>query len=102
MQTNNKLREALELAKSTFETLIQFQGDEHFVKGWATLGRDAMIAALAEPVRNYEVGTVKEQKRRFTLHCLSLGNRCTVCPIFKDVDCKLAWAQMPYNEGGDK
>ena len=61
-----------------------------------------MIAALAEPVKNCEVGTVMEQKRRFSLHCLSLGNRCTVCPLFKERDCKLAWAQMPYEEGGAK
>ena len=106
MQTNNKLREALELAKSTFETLIQFQGDEHFVKGWATLGRDAMIAALAEPMKNCEVGTLEEQAERFAEYCDSevcKRNRCRFNAKALCIErCALAWAQMPYNEGGDK
>lgn len=65
MQTNNKLREAVELAKSTFETLIQFKGDEGFVKTWAELGRDAMIAALSAPPRNCDVYTSDELKVKF-------------------------------------
>lgn len=64
MQTNNKLREALELAKSTFETLIKFQGDEDFVKTWAELGREAMIAALAIPPRNCDLPKVAEDPWR--------------------------------------
>lgn len=111
MQTNNKLREALELAKSTFETLIQFQGDEHFVKGWATLGRDAMIAALAEPVKNCDVGTAEEMADRLDLFCSKYkcsgawDSTSPECPIPEDqrgVNCALVWSQMPYEEGGDR
>lgn len=100
-----KLREALELAKSTFETLIQFQGDWHFVKCWATLGRNAMVSALAAPARNCDIGTADEQTERFVSFCDKNGRidgvpRCEVCPLLNARDCSLVWAQMPSEEGG--
>lgn len=58
--------------------------------------------ALAEPVRNCEVGTAEEQSERFESYC----GRCnaSTCDhrMFADeakVGCVLAWAQMPYTKG---
>lgn len=87
-------------------------------------------AALAEPVKNCEVGTVAEQAERFDAFCQSNmqfykdmfghddegrldGWDCREdCPVGRMIDngtavpdrCQLAWAQMPYieQEGGAK
>lgn len=107
MQTNNKLRETMIEVLEYIETFHKYITPGKGKKLTALFAvadtiRDKARAALAEPVKNCEVGTPGEQKRRFTLYCLRLGNRCTVCPLFKEGDCKLAWAQMPYEEGGAK
>lgn len=65
---------------------------------------DVANAALAEPLRNCEVGTAEEQAERFNDYCHKQGNRCCVgrckesCPVFRGykVDCAIVWAQMPY------
>ena len=66
-------------------------------------------AALSEPPRNCDVGTAEEQKRRFNMFCKRKGEGfgesayCAYeCPCGNQGDCKLAWAQMPYEaeEGG--
>lgn len=62
------------------------------------------------PRRNCDVGTVKEQDARFRKFCKkdSMDNfeataYCAYeCPCGNSYDCKLAWAQMPYEEGGAK
>lgn len=67
-------------------------------------------AALAAPPRNCDVGTVKEQFARFRKFCkkdsmdsLAATAYCAYeCPCGNNYDCKLAWAQMPYEEGGAK
>lgn len=92
--------------------------------------RDIARAALAEPVKNYEVGTVAEQTDRFEAFCQSNmqfykdmfghddegrldGWDCREdCPVGRMIDsgaavadhCQLAWAQMPYEEaeGGSR
>ena len=66
--------------------------------------------ALAAPVKNCEVGTVEEQFARFRKFCKkdsmdsfeSTAYCAYECPCGNNYDCKLAWAQMPYSEGGAK
>lgn len=100
MQTNNKLREAVVLALSLldlkegvpYKTISQ--KDIDFIK-----------AALAEPVKNYEVGTAEEQLKRH-------GEWCTKRPATTHPcldwgwcrKCFVEWEQMPYieKEGGAK
>lgn len=55
-------------------------------------------AALSAPPRNCDVGTAEEQYKRFLKFCH--GANCSKCPVHDAVNCKFAWAQMPYDEGG--
>ena len=70
--------------------------------------RDIARAALAKPQRNCDVGTVEEQEKRYEKFCDSHkrvdGSAvCSPrCPLYKTPECSLAWAQMPYEEGGAK
>lgn len=54
-----RMREAVVLARDTFDTLLKSDGDADFVRAWATLGIDAMNAALSVPRRNCDVGTAE-------------------------------------------
>lgn len=61
---------------------------------------------IGRPLRNCDVGTAEEQSARFDAHCRkNMG--CFTCPL-REKDggvpkhCELAWAQMPYEEGGAK
>lgn len=61
----------------------------------------AMRAYKNEP-RNCDVGTAEEQAKRLSEWCI--GRHCVNCQFkggWPD-ECKLKWAQMPYNEGGEK
>ena len=70
-------------------------------------------AALAKPPRNCDVGTLTEQQQRFHNFCEKMQHTekacCGGCPIVHlrmqgviNNSCELAWAQMPYKEGGAK
>ena len=64
-------------------------------------------SALSAPPRNCDVGTVEEQAERFHAFCASnkkCGDvySCERCQFNSVEDCELAWAQMPYEEGGAK
>ena len=68
-------------------------------------------AALAEPVKNCEVGTAEEQDERFHRFCvMQRKGSCAGCPdpvggrtVANGIrECALVWAQMPYEEGGAK
>ena len=102
MKTNNKLREALTKILNLTNSL-----DEDCAVDPVEI-RDIAKDALAEPVKNYEVGTVEEQVKRFDKFCDSNthGVVCNYdCPMRKNrplLSCKLIWAQMPYEEGGNK
>lgn len=71
---------------------------------------EAITAALAEPLRNCDVGTAEEQAKRMDAYCASYGERiggswrCDKCPFCLIDRCDLVWAQMPYEEeeGGAK
>ena len=65
---------------------------------------DKAKAALAEPLRNCDVGTAEEQYARVRAFCKrhKVGLRCVDCPVngVLPKNCALIWAQMPYEEGG--
>lgn len=58
--------------------------------------------SLAEPMRNYEVGTAEEQTIRFNKFCLDNRTEndfgCGDCPCNSEDSkkCEFLWAQMPY------
>ena len=65
-----------------------------------------------KPLRNCDVGTVRQQSKRFARYCrheigrvIGVAFCCAECPLSKYSDCSLAWAQMPYEaneKGGEK
>lgn len=99
MQTNNKLREAMMQIYDRVNSLDENCGVDPVEI------RDIARAALAEPVKNYEVGTAEEQSKRLHDYCKS--HRCLNCssgngdeckfyrPGMK-TDCKIEWANAPY------
>jgi len=101
MQTNNKLREALDDIIDKIDTWRSEGSMEHWQYSQLF---DIADAALAEPVKNCEVGTAKEQEDRFRRYCNSRGTFCGDCPLYNNRrgECRFAWAQMPYEEGGAK
>jgi len=65
-------------------------------------------AALAEPARNCDVGTLDEQRARLKAFCDSHGHgfdgqknySCENCPFIDDKECELAWANQPISKEG--
>ena len=61
---------------------------------------DVADNALAEPLKNCEVGTAEEQSVRFHDYCLTHSKRsvvCLDCPLCgKSEMCEFAWADLPY------
>jgi len=64
---------------------------------------EELRAALAAPPRNCDVGTAEEQTRRMAAEYCAVQKSCyespsgRQCPLYKEgVDCRLIWAQMPY------
>lgn len=57
-------------------------------------------SALAEPLRNCDVGTAEEQAERFMHFCIHVNKSvCMNCPLIGNTSlCQLQWAQMPYEE----
>lgn len=103
METNNKLREALTKILNLTNSLDEDCGVDPVEI------RDIARAALAEPVRNYEVGTAEEQAERWYWR-YHVGHLCQSCPLgprkWSEVDagtlCFSEWQQMPYEEGDAK
>ena len=89
-----------------FARLVSHMNDDGYWNGSASICAlvDKAKAALAEPPRNCEVGTAKEQMARYNSFCHdhhSYGTGCGGCPLCGEPCCELAWAQMPYKaEGG--
>ena len=108
MQTNNKLREALEAAR-LFVTNCNTPLTTP-LEGCGMSRAEVMNiidTALADPVKNCEVGTAMEQGERFAEYCHQHKHpesECLLCPLFGQTGgyCELAWAQLPYEEGGAK
>lgn len=86
-----------------------FQKEAPHIRGYCydiTRAIDKCFAAIAAPPRNCDVGTAEEQAERFDMFCLH--DFCNKnCPLYgkiktkADGGCVLAWAQMPYKEGGN-
>lgn len=70
---------------------------------------EKVVEALTEPIRNCDVGTEHEQSDRFAEFCRyhqegcglgygskGIGHPKVTCPAFKDIECSIVWAQMPY------
>lgn len=109
METNNKLREALETLVDVVEAW-QDHLPSAIREGEVSAALDKANAALAEPVRNCDVGTIEEQSMRFDRVCsYRFTGNCAGCqnPLDDSAangvsDCALFWAQKPYKEEGEK
>lgn len=92
-----KAREALEAAYSLLSN-IDFDEDSD-LDDMAAPVVQKIGQALAEPIRNCDVGTIDEQTNRFAEFCLS--QRCNDCPLkVADMigECGIRWAQIPYEK----
>lgn len=89
-----KMREALE---QLYEQICHGETERNVVAN-----RQMIRAALAAPVRNCDVGTAKEQLKRFKDFCriISKDETCDGCPLLPQCStlehCTLAWAQTSY------
>ena len=68
---------------------------------------DIADAALAEPLRNCDVGTPQEQAKRFKNYCKSKVCKRNVCHSYGyeelfHHECFPIWAQMPYEKEGEE
>lgn len=54
--------------------------------------------ALAEPLRNCDVGTAAEQKARYEAFCKECQRITRDLPCDFDSACIFKWGQMPYKE----
>ena len=115
MQTNNKLREALEAIncintgglKRLLAELVELDIFDGGLINKTIPAVEKAKRALSEPPRNCEVGTLTEQQQRFHDFCEKMQHTdkacCGGCPIAHlrvegviGNSCELAWAQMPY------
>lgn len=106
-----KLRGVLETLRELLGDLLRL-GDAEYHDDFSNFC-NIIDAALAAPPRNCDVGTAEEQHARFVSYC----DRCD-CPMGCDhrknfvgvlkpecasiLTCFIRWAQMPYEEGGDR
>jgi len=96
-----KLREAALRQKELLQTIYS-RGSVDRRELCAGMG--LIDAALAAPPRNCDVGTIEEQSERKIKFCHNQRG-CANCPFSESTTltlCALAWAQMPYEEGGAK
>lgn len=106
MKTNNGCREALECIANNLENRLFGRYPSSATDEW--MWKKAK-AALAEPMKNCEVGTAEEQRDRFDSYCtkIPMCERCVKCRGTDEVigdeytheECVLAWEQMPYEKG---
>lgn len=94
---SNKLREALSKASIA----LSWATHGHLTEDDAKECLEVVDAALAEPLRNYEVGTAEEQYERFLQFC-DKKIHCEDCPLYERGGlvsmCLVRWLQMPYNK----
>ena len=103
---SSKLREALNqlLGLIDNEILVFSNGLDPSEVSNAQYQIDKADEALAEPVRNCDVGTAEEQLDRYGLFCQNkcpvCENRhsCHICGERYRMKCMVAWSQMPYEE----
>lgn len=105
---SSKLREALkkcmELGKNIDESLGSDESTVwncRYERSSANSIVEIAKEALAEPIRNYEVGTAEEQEKRFTYQFCRVGvDGCSRCKLnnlkHRGNTCGIHWSQMPY------
>ena len=96
-QLNNAaaMREALEKVRFYLPYFLQYvRLHDAQSGGYYEKKLEVVNAALSAPPRNCDVGTAEEQYRRFLKFCH--GEICEKCPVHDAINCKFAWAQMPY------
>ena len=99
----SKLRKALLEASISLSWATHGHLTEDDAKGCLAV----VDAALAEPLRNCEVGTEEEQAERFYSFCKKFqsgiqGMCSSECPCKECCDmchCLIKWSQMPYEKG---
>lgn len=91
--------------------MLRGDGNVRCVLTWDEFNESQKMlrAAIAEPIRNCDVGTPEEQSDRFADFCDSHSG-CSQCPVKSlwsfanghKPSCGVLWAQMPYTaqEGG--
>ena len=91
MQTNNKLREALEYVIQWREDCIDEEGADNVDDMMAVVN-----AALAEPIRNCDVGTADEQLPRFVAAWESANRSFIDRRSMMLLSVFSRWVQLPY------
>lgn len=105
MQTDNNPRVALSKILVLAEYLQTRCGVSKSVANEISEIEQVAKAALAEPIRNCDVGTAEEQSRRFCAFCRPRTEPCDGCACLEGSRkgrCEFAWGQMPCEEGGAK
>ena len=98
MNTNEKLREALEWAIN--ECKEREDGGEYLGEGSDPAFENirwCLQEALALPRRNCDVGTAEEQADRMKEYCHD-KRYCDECPLLRAKNCEVEWSQLPYEE----
>jgi hypothetical protein len=99
---SSKIREALSKASIA----LSWATHHHLTEDDAKECLAIVDAALAEPVRNCDVGTAEEQEQRFIALCNKQHDDCFMCPVQNNIkaqcDCKFVWSQMPYEKEGER
>lgn len=101
---SSKIRDAL-LKADVLVSIATFDEDVN-IEEVAKI-RSEIKSALAEPLKNCEVGTPEEQSVRMAKFCSEQYEKsdgimlCSGCRFhgIRGLDCQFAWAQMPYDEG---
>ena len=102
MNTNDKLREALEAVLKCIwykKSCTVLMDGSAYIENYEKQIREA----LALPRRNCDVGTPEEQAKRFKSYCKSKVCKRGVCHCYGYEElfhykCFPIWAQMPYEE----
>jgi hypothetical protein len=100
---SSKAREVLENVRSLIYEGIETEVDDDIEHPFhLELAIEKIDEALAEPLRNCEVGTAEEQYTRFNRLCTRFAD-CKNCPIWRGglvsrSRCLAYWAHMPYEE----
>ena len=82
--------------------------DRKTVDAWAMRLCEIISRGLDIPLRNCDVANPDEQAKRFQDFCddsqvdEDYTSVCAGCTLRTHGHCKLAWAQMPYEEGATK
>lgn len=99
---SSKLREELKCAVATLEEICDaFKNGTEGPRMWEV--NDVITeakAALAEPLRNCEVGTAEEQFKRHSKWCTT--TRDFSCADTMCRKCFADWSQMPYKKEGEE